>query len=96
MDCTLSAPQTYDGSTPVSGADYWQFSQMNCQITPVPTATPSAQQVASSSGTQYIDIASSSALAQGLTGAIEVNYAFDILMLIAAAIAIGVWAFSHG
>lgn len=92
MDCTFSNPVIYDGTTaPSTTLDTWNFKNVHCDI---PTATPSAVMIASPAA--YVDIASTSALAKGLTGAIEVNYAFDILMLITAAIAIGVWAFSHG
>lgn len=95
MDCTFSQPVTYDGSAPLSGVEFWQFTKENCII--APTATPSATTIyASSSGLTYIDVASESALAKGLTGAIQVNYAFDILVLIALAIGVGTWAYSHG
>lgn len=92
MDCTFSNPVVYDGTTaPSTTLDTWNFKDEHCII---PTATPSAQVVASPAA--YIDIASDSAIAHGLTGAIEVQYTFDLLVLIALAIMVGVWAFSHG
>lgn len=92
MDCTFSNPVVYDGVTaPSTTLDTWNWKNEHCDI---PTATPSANYNASPAA--YIDIATSSAIAKGLTGTIEVQYTFDILVLIALAIMVGVWAFSHG
>lgn len=91
MDCTFSNPVVYDGTPPTTTLDTWNFQTEHCTI---PTATPSAVVVASPAA--YVDIASSSAIAKAMTGTIEVQYTFDLLVLIALAIMVGVWAFSHG
>lgn len=88
MECEYSVPVNFEGDPP-SSIEYWQFSQAECEIawpSPVPQAeiaTPAA----------YIDIASSSAIAQGFHNTIFTI--FIVLFIVVAYIGwqFGVWIY---
>lgn len=91
MECVYSDPKTFDNSTPTSSIEYWQFHHASCTLNPVPTATPSAISIASTSG--YIDIASDSAIANGIHNALTVNYIVLGFVLAYIAWRFGSWLF---
>lgn len=93
MDCTYSAPVDYTGTTPVSGAQYWNFSKEHCDITPIPTSTPSAQTVASPAA--YIDVASNSAIAKGVYDITFIIWMVGIIIAIACGFWFGIWMYKR-
>lgn len=92
-NCTFSNPQTYNGGTPSSGADFWQYSTMQCSVTPAPTSTPSAVTIASPAA--YIDIASSSAIAKGVYDITFILWVIGWIIAITCGFWFGQWLYKR-
>jgi beta-lactamase regulating signal transducer with metallopeptidase domain len=86
MECTYSTPKNSEGNTPSSNIEAFGFTKSSCT-----TATPSAS--ASPSATQYVDIASSSAVAKGVYDITFVIWIIGVIVAIYVGFKLGSWMY---
>lgn len=93
VNCNYSTPLTYDGSAPISGAQYWQFSQESCQV-PIATPSSNTSPTATFSGIVMVDTASTSALSSDLNNLQFDFFTFALIAILCMGAAVGSWAFN--
>ena len=71
MDCDFSIPVDYSGSPPTNNITPFAFSHLHCVASTSAPASPSA----------YVDIASGSAIANGLAGTFDLLFIFCLFVI---------------
>lgn len=76
MNCTYATPVTYDGTVPDDAADFWQYSEIECDVSEFTATSPA--EISTISGT----VAISDSQFNSISDFVHLNFFFMVIVLV--------------